>query len=74
MIDFPIKQSYAANVTLVQRNGQAIPVGAVVHRTDQESSYVGMDGIAYLEDLGAENSIRVQLQIRAFVKHNFRWI
>jgi len=71
VIGFPIKQSYAANVSLVQSNGQAIPVGAVVHRADQESSYVGMDGIAYLEDLGAENTIRVQLPDQSICEANF---
>ncbi|MDN5650681.1 MAG: fimbria/pilus outer membrane usher protein, partial [Acinetobacter sp.] len=71
VIGFPIKQSYAANVNLVQSNGQAIPVGAVVHRADQESSYVGMDGITYLEDLGAENSIRVQLSDQSVCEANF---
>ncbi|MFP6818214.1 FimD/PapC C-terminal domain-containing protein, partial [Acinetobacter sp.] len=71
VIGFPIKQSYAANVYLVQSNGQAIPVGAVVHRADQESSYVGMDGIAYLEDLSAENSIRVQLSDQRICEANF---
>ncbi len=71
VIGFPIKQSYAANVSLVQSNGQAVPVGAVVHRTDQESSYVGMDGIAYLEDLAAENTIRVQLPDQHLCEANF---
>ncbi|WP_333667704.1 fimbria/pilus outer membrane usher protein [Acinetobacter guillouiae] len=71
VIGFPIKQSYAANVSLVQSNGQVIPVGAVVHRADQESSYVGMDGIAYLEDLSAENTIRVQLPDQRVCEANF---
>lgn len=61
VVKFPIKKSYAANVYLVQDNGQVVPTGAVVHRQDHESTYVGVDGIAYLEDLGASNSIRVQL-------------
>jgi outer membrane usher protein len=71
VIGFPIKQSYAANVSLLQSNGQPIPVGAMVHRADQASSYVGMDGIAYLEDLGAENSIRVQLPDQRICEASF---
>ncbi|NUG82180.1 fimbrial biogenesis outer membrane usher protein, partial [Acinetobacter bereziniae] len=71
VVKFPIKQSYAANVYLVQENGQPIPVGAVVHRADHESSYVGMDGIAYLENLKAENSISIQLSDQKLCKANF---
>lgn len=71
VIKFPIKQSYAANVYLNQSNGQPVPVGAVVHRVHHESTYVGMDGIAYLEDLSAENSIRVQLLDQNLCKAKF---
>jgi outer membrane usher protein len=71
VVKFPIKQSYAANVYLVQENGQPIAVGAVVHRADHESSYVGMDGIAYLENLKAENSISIQLSDKKLCKADF---
>ncbi|MCX5468620.1 fimbria/pilus outer membrane usher protein [Acinetobacter nematophilus] len=71
VIKFPIKQSYAANVYLTESNGQPIPVGAVVHRAHHGSTYVGMDGIAYLEDLSAENSIRVQLPDQTLCEAKF---
>lgn len=71
VVKFPIKQSYAANVHLVLDNGQLVPVGAVVHRADHESSYVGMDGIAYLEDLKAQNSISIQLSDQKLCKADF---
>ncbi|MFH4159075.1 fimbria/pilus outer membrane usher protein [Acinetobacter bereziniae] len=71
VVKFPIKQSYAANVYLVQENGQPIAVGAVVHRADHDSSYVGMDGIAYLENLKAENSISIQLSDKKLCKADF---
>jgi outer membrane usher protein len=71
VIKFPIKQSFAANVYLTERNGQPMPVGAVVHRAHHESTYVGMDGIAYLEDLSNENSIRVQLPDQTLCEAKF---
>lgn len=71
VIKFPIKQSLAANVYLFQSNGQPIPVGAVIHRANHESSYVGMDGIAYLEDLEQDNSIQVQLPDRSICRATF---
>lgn len=60
LIDFPIRQSLSANVYLVDLVGRPLDVGAVVHRADHDSSYVGMDGIAYLENLQQYNQITVQ--------------
>lgn len=71
VIKFPIKQSLAANVYLLLSNGQPVPVGAVIHRADHESSYVGLDGIAYLEDLAQNNSIQVQLPDKTLCKASF---
>lgn len=71
VVKFPIKKSYAANVHLVQENGQPIPTGAVVHREDRDSNYVGVDGIAYLEDLNATNRIKVQLPDETLCEANF---
>lgn len=71
VVKFPIRQSFAANVHLVQENGKPIPVGAVVHRLGYDSSYVGMDGIAYLEDLKAENNISIQLSDQKLCKADF---
>ncbi len=71
VVKFPIRQSFAANVYLVKNDGEPVPVGAVVHRADYESSYVGMDGIAYLEDLNAENSIKVKLPDQTLCEATF---
>ncbi|ENX36223.1 hypothetical protein F889_00382 [Acinetobacter colistiniresistens] len=71
VIKFPVKNSYAANVYLHLKNNQPVPVGSIVHRTHHESSYVGMDGIAYLEDLETENLITVQLPDQSICKANF---
>lgn len=71
VIQFPVKKSLAANVYLLYKQ-QPIPVGAVVHRAEHESSYVGLDGIAYLEDLADNNTIQVQLPDRTLCRASFR--
>ncbi|AOA59816.1 protein CsuD [Acinetobacter larvae] len=60
VVDFPIHHSLSANVYLQDQAGQPIAIGALVHRAAQESRYVGMDGIVYLEDLQHHNAISVQ--------------
>ncbi|GLG81841.1 fimbria/pilus outer membrane usher protein [Acinetobacter calcoaceticus] len=71
VIKFPVQESIAANVYLTQENGKPISVGSVVHRDDQESSYVGMDGIVYLENLKANNTITVQHSDQSICKADF---
>ena len=71
VIKFPLKNSYSANVYLSLNDGQPVPVGSIVHRTHHESSYVGIDGIAYLEDLETVNLITVQLPDQSICKANF---
>jgi outer membrane usher protein len=71
VIKFPVQNSFAANVYLTLENNQPVPAGSTVHRANYESSYVGMDGIAYLENLEAQNSITVQLPNQVICKANF---
>lgn len=71
VVTFPIRQAIAANVYLVNQQNQPLPVGAVVHRIDHESSYVGIDGIAYLEDLQSQNEITVQYGENQMCKARF---
>lgn len=70
-INFPIEHNIAANVYLVDENHQPLPVGALVHRTDLESSYVGMDGIAYLTQLQPNNRITVQIDAQRYCSAEF---
>lgn len=70
-INFPIEHNIAANVYLVDENNQPLPVAAMVHRADLESSYVGMDGIAYLTQLQPNNRITVQLEKQRFCSAEF---
>lgn len=71
VIKFPVHQSISANVYLTQADGKPVPVGSVVHRADQESSYVGMDGIVYLENLKPNNTVTVQRSDQSIVKQIF---
>ncbi len=71
VIQFPIKKSHSANIYLILENNQPVPTGAVVHRSDFESSYVGMDGIVYLENLEKDNLITVQLSDQSTCKAKF---
>ncbi|MFP0337793.1 Csu fimbrial usher CsuD, partial [Acinetobacter baumannii] len=71
VIKFPVHQSISANVYLTQADGKPVPVGSVVHRADQESSYVGMDGIVYLENLKPNNTVTVQRSDQSICKADF---
>ncbi|MDC5350674.1 Csu fimbrial usher CsuD [Acinetobacter baumannii] len=71
VIKFPLHQSISANVYLTQADGKPMPVGSVVHRADQESSYVGMDGIVYLENLKPNNTVTVQRSDQSICKADF---
>ncbi|TCM63802.1 outer membrane usher protein [Acinetobacter calcoaceticus] len=70
-IDFPINHSISANVYLLDQHNQPLPVGSVVHRATQQSSYVGIDGIAFLENLESTNQITVQLADERICKAEF---
>ncbi|WP_224992575.1 fimbria/pilus outer membrane usher protein [Acinetobacter pittii] len=71
VVNFPIKKSLAANVHLVMASGEPVPVASKVHRKYIESSYVGLDGIAYLENLELENQIKVQMPDQRICRANF---
>lgn len=52
-LGFALRESRVALVTLVDRSGQALPLGSRVHRegSGMAPAIVGYDGQAYLEDL-----------------------
>lgn len=56
---------------LVMASGEPVPVASKVHRKHIESSYVGLDGIAYLENLELENQIKVQMPDQRICRANF---
>lgn len=61
IVDFPVKKIQGGNVYLKFENGEPLPAGAVVYQKDKNPTYVGMDGIVYLEDLEKENLLKIDL-------------
>ena len=59
IIRFPIRKVRSATVALVDAVGLPLPPGSLVLRQDKPDSPVGWDGIAYLEDMSAQNLIAV---------------
>ncbi len=59
LLDFPVEPLRAASVVLQDSNGQPLPLASQVLRPNQATEYVGWDGIVWMEDLSANNPIRV---------------
>jgi outer membrane usher protein len=60
VVQFDIKQTRAATLTIKQASGEVIPLGASVKINEQTNSYiVGEDGLTYLADLQDVNLITV---------------
>ncbi|WP_082380513.1 MULTISPECIES: fimbria/pilus outer membrane usher protein [Achromobacter] len=61
LVKFELQRYAAASVILRRPDGAAVPVGAqVAHIESGKQSVVGYDGIAFVEDLQAENHLRVK--------------
>jgi outer membrane usher protein len=60
IVRFPIQRLAAANVSLVDADGQPLASGAPITMTDGSIAYVGFGGVAYLEGLQPNNRITVQ--------------
>ncbi|WP_147199850.1 fimbria/pilus outer membrane usher protein [Pantoea sp. CCBC3-3-1] len=58
LLHFPVEPLRAASVILHDLNGQPLPVSTQIIRQGQDPEYVGWDGIAWMENLSAENSFR----------------
>jgi outer membrane usher protein len=61
VVRFPVKRVRAASAVLVDANGTPLPVGSSVDSGDGPPSYVGYDGMVYLDNLGGSTSLRVTL-------------
>jgi outer membrane usher protein len=60
LVEFPIAEYRAATVVLHDSGGAPLPVGArVLHEESGARTVVGYDGLAFIENLGAENTLRV---------------
>ncbi|CAB3693754.1 hypothetical protein LMG1866_02195 [Achromobacter ruhlandii] len=61
LVKFELQRYAAASVILHLPDGGVLPVGArVAHVESGKQSVVGYDGIAFVEDLQADNHLRVQ--------------
>jgi outer membrane usher protein len=62
VVKFPIRRSNGALLVLVDELGKPLPVGSMATLVATGAAYtVGYDGEAFVEDLGPQNQLRVQL-------------
>jgi len=60
LLEFPLRRVLAASVTLVDSQHQELPLGSlVVHEQSGQQAVVGWDGLVYLENLSAHNTLQV---------------
>ncbi|UZE09977.1 fimbria/pilus outer membrane usher protein [Pseudomonas sp. B21-053] len=62
LLEFPLSRVIAASIVLVDARQQELPLGSgVVHEQSGTQTVVGWDGLVYLENLQAQNNLRVTL-------------
>ncbi|MDN3221592.1 fimbria/pilus outer membrane usher protein [Pseudomonas nunensis] len=62
LLEFPLSRVIAASIVLVDARRQELPLGSgVVHEQSGTQTVVGWDGLVYLENLQAQNNLRVTL-------------
>lgn len=59
LVTFAMEQERVASVILHDENGLPLPVASQVLRPDRATAVVGYDGIAWLENIGEVNPLRV---------------
>ncbi|CNK78772.1 outer membrane usher protein [Yersinia frederiksenii] len=60
LIDFPIEQITAATLHIIDESGKDLPKGSPIFAADAKpTSYVGWDGIAYIEQIKPQNKLRI---------------
>lgn len=61
ILRFPMRQVLSVSVKLVDPSGNILPVGSLARLSGGQESYVGMDGLAYFEDITGGSQISVSL-------------
>ncbi|WP_392890392.1 fimbria/pilus outer membrane usher protein [Pseudomonas migulae] len=62
LLEFPLNRVIAASIVLVDAQQQELALGSgVVHEQSGTHTVVGWDGLVYLENLQAQNTLRVTL-------------
>lgn len=60
-VNFDVKRSYAATMTILLDNGQPLPAGAEVYKQDDTEVFpVGFRGELYITGLSAKNSLTAE--------------
>lgn len=62
LLEFPLTRIIAASVVLVNAQQRELPLGSnVTHEQSGARTVVGWDGLVYLENLAAQNTLHVEL-------------
>ncbi len=62
LLEFPLTRVIAASIVLVDARQQELPLGSsVIHSQSGAQAVVGWDGLVYLENLSAHNTLEVGL-------------
>jgi len=62
LLEFPLSRISAASIVLVNAQQQELPLGSnVLHEQSGTRTVVGWDGLVYLENLQAQNTLKVTL-------------
>ncbi|MEO8489737.1 fimbria/pilus outer membrane usher protein [Pseudomonas sp.] len=62
LLEFPLRRVLAASITLVDSAHRELPLGSlVVHEQSNTQAVVGWDGLVYLDNLSAHNTLQVTL-------------
>ncbi|RXA98027.1 MULTISPECIES: fimbria/pilus outer membrane usher protein [Yersinia] len=60
LIDFPLEQVTAATLHIIDISGKELPKGSPIFNSDvKPTSYVGWDGIAYIEQIKPQNKLKI---------------
>ncbi|WP_145579931.1 fimbria/pilus outer membrane usher protein [Yersinia vastinensis] len=60
LIDFPLEQVTAATLHIIDILGKELPKGSPIFNSDvKPTSYVGWDGIAYIEQIKPQNKLKI---------------
>ncbi|HGJ5875484.1 MAG TPA: FimD/PapC C-terminal domain-containing protein [Arsenophonus sp.] len=59
LLHFPVKTRHATSVILTYQQGKALPLASVILRAGKPDTYVGWEGLVYLEQLEQNNLLTV---------------
>ena len=60
LLHFPVKTRHATSVILTNQQGKALPLASVVSRAGKPDTYIGWEGLVYLEQLEQNNLLTIR--------------